>query len=116
VDNNVWAIKGKSIQIWDGSTYSIVKEIPDSVSQVTNIILIGNEVWLPGSLGADGLVWVIDKNTYQLTQTLKRHKGTVYHCAQIGNLVWTASWDRSVCTWDLNVLYSLSYPLIHRFS
>lgn len=112
MDDEVWVIKGKALQAWDATSYTLKRELNDAVNQVSNIAVIGDDVWLPGSAGADGAIWVVDKASLTLTHTLKRHKGTVYHVAQIGSLVWSASWDRSVCTWDVHVRRRLPS---HRF-
>eukprot|EP01128_Nolandella_sp_AFSM9_P004113 TRINITY_DN1799_c0_g1_i1.p1 TRINITY_DN1799_c0_g1~~TRINITY_DN1799_c0_g1_i1.p1 ORF type:complete len:920 (-),score=246.63 TRINITY_DN1799_c0_g1_i1:201-2849(-) len=101
VDDTVWVIKGKTIQIWDSKSYSVIRELPQKIGKVSNIVLIGNEVWLPGSLGANGPIWVFDRTTGQLSNELSKHTGTVYHVAQIGSLVWSVSWDRSVFAWDV---------------
>lgn len=77
--DDVWLVKGKKVQIWSGANYALSTELPEILSQVSNIEVIGNEVWLPGSVARDGHIWIFNKQTGALTHTLKRPgSSTVY--------------------------------------
>lgn len=56
-------------------------------------------MWISGRIAAKGWIWVIDANTFDILVELQKHNSEVYMCEEIGDLVWSVSWDKMIYTW-----------------
>jgi hypothetical protein len=97
----VWSWRSKTFHVWDPNTGAKIKEIPDQPAKPTRFFEIRGQVWVPSE---SGTISVIDPTTFQVRSTTKQHSATVYCLAQVGPLVWSSSWDKSICAWDPSTL------------
>jgi hypothetical protein len=97
----VWSWRSKTIHVWDPQTGAKVREIPDQPGKPTKFFEIHGCVWVPSEAGS---ITVIDPTTFQVRATLKQHNATVYCVVAVGPLVWSSSWDKSICAWDPTTL------------
>lgn len=74
--------------------------VPDEFKRPGTLLDVGSKVWIAGSEGANGVIWVIDKKEGSLSKVLKRHKGEIYSLIDIGPFIWSVSWDCMIFTWD----------------
>jgi len=115
IDNEIWILNRKSIDIYDINTREVKDRIVDIIEgNVTSITKIAHYVWLTGSIAENGVIWVIDPVERKLIKKLTKHKGEVYHVAQIGNLAWSVSWDCNIFSWNIETLEKVkTIPNLH---
>eukprot|EP01127_Copromyxa_protea_P013537 TRINITY_DN3665_c0_g3_i2.p1 TRINITY_DN3665_c0_g3~~TRINITY_DN3665_c0_g3_i2.p1 ORF type:complete len:1154 (-),score=276.80 TRINITY_DN3665_c0_g3_i2:120-3581(-) len=105
IDGNAWMVceKGKLIQVWDVQNRTIITSFggPELFGRgkPTNLLEVGDQVWIAGSEGAFGVIWVITKEG-NLVKVLQKHKGEIYALMEIGPFIWSVSWDCMIFTWD----------------
>eukprot|EP01128_Nolandella_sp_AFSM9_P004967 TRINITY_DN2347_c0_g1_i1.p1 TRINITY_DN2347_c0_g1~~TRINITY_DN2347_c0_g1_i1.p1 ORF type:complete len:962 (+),score=247.74 TRINITY_DN2347_c0_g1_i1:25-2886(+) len=116
IGDNVWVIKGKSLQVYNIETKELVHEsTAKTFGDIAKICEIGERVWLVGNKGPSGKIWVIDPEDYSIYKEITRHKGAIYTAAQIGSLAWTVAWDCKINVWDAETLeYIRPLPNLHR--
>jgi len=60
IENNVWIVSDKHIEIWDPETKQLINKIDDLIEgKISNISKIENNVWICGEVGTQGIIWII---------------------------------------------------------
>jgi len=117
IENNVWIVSDKHIEIWDPETKQLINKIDDLIEgKISNISKIENNVWICGEVGTQGIIWIINAKTFELVKKLSAHKGNVYHVAKVGDLAWSVAWDQKIIAWDMNFNKVRTIPHLHRDS
>eukprot|EP01130_Rhizamoeba_saxonica_P011709 TRINITY_DN4871_c0_g1_i1.p1 TRINITY_DN4871_c0_g1~~TRINITY_DN4871_c0_g1_i1.p1 ORF type:complete len:409 (-),score=91.11 TRINITY_DN4871_c0_g1_i1:691-1917(-) len=116
INDDVWLINQDNvIEIWDTtekiSKYKIEEVIDGHANHIKKC---GNYVWITGETRGIGHIWIIDPENNTLKETLSKHGGEVYYVEQIGNSVWSVSWDCNIYSWDVETLaFKCEIPNLH---
>jgi hypothetical protein len=97
----VWTWRSKTFSAWDPTTMTKIRDVSDSSGKPTRFFEVAGAVWVGTESGS---IVVIDPVSFVVKTTLKQHNATVYCAAAVGPLVWTCSWDKSICAWEPTTL------------
>eukprot|EP01126_Amoeba_proteus_P021035 TRINITY_DN2133_c0_g2_i16.p1 TRINITY_DN2133_c0_g2~~TRINITY_DN2133_c0_g2_i16.p1 ORF type:complete len:839 (-),score=155.35 TRINITY_DN2133_c0_g2_i16:123-2486(-) len=118
INHTIWLLKDKLIQVWDVSSRSLKLEFGGDVfskgKKPGKIAQIENRVWIAGSEGANGVIWIVDMENYCFLKELKGPLGDIYDIRVIDPLVWSVSWDGAIFTWEKSGEYVTKVKNFHR--
>eukprot|EP01126_Amoeba_proteus_P048139 TRINITY_DN5549_c2_g1_i1.p1 TRINITY_DN5549_c2_g1~~TRINITY_DN5549_c2_g1_i1.p1 ORF type:complete len:407 (-),score=76.81 TRINITY_DN5549_c2_g1_i1:663-1883(-) len=119
IKNNVWILKDKFVQVWDAVNRKLIfqfggSEMFPSGHVPNRISPVGENVWIAGFVGKDGIVWIIDPTTYQVLNMFRSSTGELYDLKVLGSLVWGVSWDACIHTWEKTGEYVADIRNLHR--
>lgn len=112
----VWIWKNKTLHVWDTDSFSKIREITiDGFSATKSCQFYHsqptNEVWISTD---NGSLVILDLGSFSIKSVVTGgHSSTVYHIIKIGDLVWSSSWDTTICWWKTNPV-ELVYKMPNR--
>jgi hypothetical protein len=95
----IWIWRGKTLHVWQPETYTKVREIiieGYTSPKTCQIFHADGLVWLSTDNGA---FLIVDVSKFEVKSVVQGHSAAVYHIERVGDLIWSCSWDTTICWW-----------------